>query len=244
MKPGETSNDIPRSMLDSFCNIKHAIYINLDSRPDRRVSFETHFNELKIAYPTEYRFIKDIQRFPAIKNNVNGAIGCSQSHANCIRLAKNNGWDHVLIMEDDVIVNHPEILFHQVNQFLKQFKDNWDVLLLSGNNYPPFKIESPACYRVANCQTTGCYIVRKHYYDTLIRNFEEGVNLLITNPNEKSKYACDVFWKKLQRLDMWYLITPICVTQRPDYSDIEERFVNYDSLMLNLNKHPAPTPKK
>ena len=201
-------DDLPP--LRRFTDIKHAIYINLDSRPDRRAQFESHFEELHRAYPKEYTF-SPIIRFSAIKHE-RGALGCSKSHIECIRLAKQNGWDHVLIMEDDALVKHPAILAHQVNSFLSGFQDNWDVVLFSGNNYPPFKIESPCCFRIANCQTTGCYLVCSRYYDTLLRNFEEGVAHLEANPGDLSSFACDAYWKQLKRADRWYLITPICVT--------------------------------
>lgn len=223
-------------MLRRFSDIKHAIYINLDSRPDRRAQFESHFEELYRGYPTEYTFFP-ITRFSAIKHE-RGAIGCSKSHIECIRYAKQNGWDHVLIMEDDALVKHPAILSHQVTSFLSNFQDNWDVVLFSGNNYPPFKIESPCCFRIANCQTTGCYLVCSRYYDTLLRNFEEGVAQLEANPGDVTSFACDAYWKELQRIDRWYLITPICVTQRPGYSDIEKHFVDYENLMLDLVKNP------
>jgi hypothetical protein len=151
-----------------------------------------------------------------------------------------NGWDHILMLEDDALLIHPEILVHQVSSFLSRFRDEWDVLLFSGNNYPPFKIEAPDCFRVANCQTTGCYLVCSRYYDTLIRNFEEGLEGLMANPGNPEAYACDSFWKRLQREDRWYLITPLCVIQRAGYSDIEKRDVNYESLMTDLvKKKPA-----
>lgn len=223
-------------MIRSFSDIKHAIYINLDSRQDRRALFESHFTELHAKYPNDYTFYPVI-RFSAIKHEF-GAIGCSKSHIECIRLAKTNGWDHLLIMEDDVLIKHPDILVHQVNSFLSRFQDKWDVVLFSGNNYPPFQILSPDCFRVANCLTTGCYLITDRYYDTLLRNFEEGVEKLETNPRNTSEYAVDAYWKQLQRVDRWYLITPICVTQRPGYSDIEKQDVDYEKLMTDLVKKP------
>ena len=143
-------------------------------------------------------------------------------------------------MEDDVLVKHPELLVKQVNSFLATFQDNWDVMLLAGNNYPPFKIEAPYCFKVENCQTATCYLVCSRYYDTLLRNFEEGVAHLETDPGNKkvySLYGCDQYWKKLQRTDKWYLITPTCVTQRPGYSNIENHFVDYEKLMLDSVKN-------
>lgn len=222
-------------MLRKFSDIKHALYINLDSRTDRREMFEKQFEELTSLYPKDFSFTP-VPRFSAIKDEQNGAIGCTKSHIECLRMAKDNGWDHLLILEDDALLIHPEILVHQVSSFLSRFRDEWDVVLFSGNNYPPFKIEAPDCFRIANCQTTGCYLVCSRYYDKLIHNFEDGLRELIANPGNAAAYACDSYWKRLQREDRWYLITPICIIQRAGYSDIEKRDVNYEKLMTDLVK--------
>ena len=230
-------------MLRTFSDIKYAMYINLDSRNDRRELFEKQFEELTSLYPKDFGFTP-VPRFSAIKDEENGAIGCTKSHIECLQLAKTNGWDHILMLEDDALLIHPEILVHQVNSFLSRFRDEWDVLLFSGNNYPPFKVEAPDCFRVANCQTTGCYLVCSRYYDKLIRNFEEGLKTLIANPGNTVAYACDSYWKRLQQQDRWYLITPLCVIQRAGYSDIEKKNVNYEKLMTDLvKKRPPPGSK-
>jgi hypothetical protein len=221
-------------MLRRFSDIKNAIYINLDTRTDRRALFENQIEELYKQYPSDFTFYP-VARFSAISHK-HGAIGCSKSHIECLRIAKNNGWAHVLIFEDDAQFIHPEILVHQVNSFLSRVRDDWDVVLFSGNNFPPFKIEGPDCFRVANCQTTGCYLVCSRYYDTLIANFQESLAGLIANPENKPEFSCDIYWKRLQRQDRWYLITPICVIQRAGYSDIEKQEVNYEKMMTDLVK--------
>jgi len=227
-------------MLRRFSDIKNAIYINLDSRADRRLLFEKQIEDLHSLYPADFSFYP-ASRFSAFYHHEHGAIGCSMSHLECLRIAKNNGWDHVLIFEDDAHFVHPEVLVHQVDSFLSQVRDEWDVLLLSGNNFPPFKIESPYCFRVGNCQVATCYLVCSRYYDTLIRNFEEGLAGLTANPTNKPEFACDMYWKRLQREHRWFLITPICVIQRPGYSDIEKQDVNYERIMTTLiKKRPLP----
>ena len=40
----------------------------------------------------------------------------------------------------------------------------------------------------------------------------------------------------MQLHDIWYLLTPLTVTQKPDYSDIEKKEINYNILMLDLEK--------
>ena len=56
------------------------------------------------------------------------------------------------------------------------------------------------------------------------------------NPTQKLEYAIDRYWFELQRRDRWFLITPLSVVQREDYSDIEQRFTSYGHLMLDLDK--------
>ena len=46
----------------------------------------------------------------------------------------------------------------------------------------------------------------------------------------------DRYWCKLQLSDIWYLLTPLTVSQKPDYSDIEKKVINYNYLMLDLDK--------
>jgi hypothetical protein len=56
------------------------------------------------------------------------------------------------------------------------------------------------------------------------------------NPDKPIMYAIDKFWFNLQEIDKWYLIIPLTVTQREDYSDIEKRPTNYTPVMLDLDK--------
>lgn len=218
--------------------IKNTIYINLDSRVDRRKLFEKQVDDLHNKYPADFTF-QNVQRFSAIKDPENGLLGCGKSHAECLRIAIAKNWDYVLICEDDAEFIHPETLVKQLNIFLDKYGENWDVILLSGNNYPPYKIEGPECVRIANCNCCTSYIVRREYQSVLLKNFEEGITLFTYNPQHKSKYGCDIYWKKLQSYDRWYLITPICITQRADYSDIERRFVDYNNMILNVEKKPG-----
>ena len=55
-------------------------------------------------------------------------------------------------------------------------------------------------------------------------------------PNQHKIYALDKYWFHLQRIHHWYLIIPLTVTQREDYSDIEKRATNYSRAMLDLDK--------
>ena len=214
-------------MLRNFHDITNVVFINLDSRTDRRTHFESQFGNIRLGLQP--------QRFAAIRN-ADGAIGCSMSHIACMEMAIKKKWDHVLVCEDDATIINPGQLVDQVNHFFNRFNDSWDVLLLAGNNYQPFRQESPEAVRVANCQTATAYLVRRPYFETLLANFREGLGKLKAEPTKQPKYAIDQYWKLLQRTGRWYLIVPISVVQRPDYSDISKQHVNYSDAMMQVDK--------
>ena len=64
----------------------------------------------------------------------------------------------------------------------------------------------------------------------------EGIKLLMKSPEKHVLYAVDKYWFQLQEKHNWYLITPLTVTQRQDYSDIEKRPTNYTKAMIDLDK--------
>lgn len=212
-------------MITSIADIKHTFYINLESRPDRKEFVENQLNSIGIKKPN---------RFNAVKMQ-NGAIGCSVSHLKILEIARDNNWEHILIVEDDILFLNPELFIQQMNGFLGKH-DDFDVLLLAGNNIPPYTPIDECCVQVHSCQTTTGYLVKRHYYNKLIANYRDSLNKLMREPHNYSSFAIDKYWFNLQKTDKWYLIIPLSVTQREDYSNIEKRNVNYTSLMLDLNK--------
>lgn len=206
--------------------IKNAFYINLEERTDRKIHVENQLKNIGIK----------AERFNAIKLS-DGRIGCSMSHLKCLQMAKERGWGHLLIIEDDIEFTNPQVFVQQFNNFLTLTKKtDWDVVLLAGNNMPPYKVVADYCVKVTKCQTTTGYLVNSNYFDTLIENIKEGVKLLMKEPDNHRLYAVDKYWFQLQKKDRWFLITPLTVTQRQDYSNIEKRVTNFVNIMLDLDK--------
>ena len=212
--------------INSLADIKNIFYINLEHRTDRKEHVEKEL--LNIG-------LKEVQRFNAIKME-NGAIGCSMSHLRILQDAQKNNLDHILIVEDDISFLDPELFKNQLNKFFETHKNNWDVVLLAGNNMPPYKNIDDTCIQVSRCQTTTGYIVNGHYIKTLLQNVKIGLTHLINKPTEHAKYAIDKYWFILQQLYKWYLIVPLTVVQREDYSDIEKRVTNFEKHMLDVDK--------
>lgn len=227
--------------IKSITDIKHCLYINLASRPDRKQHIEEELRGVGLN-PT---------RFNAIKLK-NGRIGCSMSHLKCLQIAKKNNWSHVMICEDDLKILNRQTFVNSMNTFFRMHGDGdgdsnshgdnssanntWNVLLLAGNNVPPYKKIDDTCIQVSHCQTTTGYIVKINYYDTLIDNIRTGIENLMKMPDQHIIYAIDKYWIKLQKQHTWYMLAPVVAVQREDYSDIEERKTNYESIMKDLDK--------
>jgi glycosyl transferase family 25 len=205
--------------------LKNTIFINLETRPDRLAHATAELAKIGVVG----------ERFNAIRTK-SGAVGCTLSHIKCLEIAKERGYDHVFICEDDITFNNPALLLANLAKFADNEEIMWDMCLVGANNVPPFQPITDYCIRVFYAQTTTGYIVKNHYYDTLIENFKQSAQKLIQKPGSVKENAIDIYWKRLQKQDYWYMIIPATVTQYANHSDIENRVTDYDRLMLDIEK--------
>jgi len=219
----KNKEEIKDIIVENNILFKNSYYINLDTREDRKVETLKELTDFGIENP---------KRFNAIKHK-HGGIGCSKSHLGVLKEARDNNYPYVAIFEDDVKFLDIVDTHKNINKLLKS-GINWDVLLLSGNNYKPYDVINDDLYRVKNCQCCTAYIVKREYYDTLINHWEYGLKMFIQT-NDYPKYACDQYWKELQKKDNFLLLVPMKVVQRPDHSDIMGGYVDYESIMKDYN---------
>ena len=200
--------------MTALDTIEHVVYINLDERPDRRTLIE---KELAVFPPEK------VQRFKAIKN-VQGALGCTFSHIRILQMAIELGWKNYLVVEDDFMWKNYDTSLPILGGLLK---NPFDVILLGGTAVQYYR----DTLRLHSGQTTTAYIVSSDYYATLLANFKEGcVGLMRTG--SKGGFAIDMYWKRLQLVDRWFVVAPGLCTQRPDVSDIEGRVVDYTRFFI------------
>jgi len=206
---------------------EHTVFINLAERTDRLEHVTAELRKIGISNP---------ERFNAVRTH-HGAVGCSLSHIKCLETAMHRGYPYIFICEDDITFTNVDVFKKSLRKFCRSnyFKE-FDMLMIGGNNAPPFQKTNDYCVRVSNCRTTTGYVVKQRYYSVLLQNFKEGVKHLIREPENKQQYAIDMYWRPLQTNDRWFLLIPLTVVQRSSYSDVEEREVDYGHLMLDLEK--------
>jgi len=195
--------------------IEKVVYINLEHRLDRKERVES---ELKKYFPSE-----KIQRFNAIKDE-RGAVGCTKSHIAVLEMAIQQNWNNVLIVEDDAIWSKFDKGYPVYETLIK---NQFDVITF-GTTYVKYDNTN---YRLLNGQSTTAYLVNKHYYKTLLDNFQYGLKQLIIT-NKLPIYAVDMHWKLLQKTDNWFCIVPSLLVQGLSYSDVQNKDANYLNVFV------------
>ena len=142
--------------------IDKIVYINLDKRPEKN----EHMKKFTSIFPTE-----KIVRFAAIEWNP-GSVGCTKSHIEVMKLAIDNKWKNVLILEDDVVWNRFETGYALLEKLAGQ---EYDVIHL-GPSDPLYDVNTLRLFR-GSC--TSSYLVNGSYIQKLLSNFQEGLDLLI-----------------------------------------------------------------
>jgi GR25 family glycosyltransferase involved in LPS biosynthesis len=191
----------------------HFVYINLDHRMDRRVEMENQFAQLKIS---------NFKRLPATRNKL-GALGCSFSHLDALKVAtKMKGF--TVICEDDA-----EFIISRnvLNELIRDFYNDsrLDVLCLGYNSFNKVKVNSNF-FITSNSQTMVCYLPKEHILNELVKIAEVSINGLASG-GDQEVYAIDQVWKQLQKKFIFAIPIKRSVIQRPSYSDIEQKDVKY-----------------
>jgi glycosyl transferase family 25 len=208
----ETEDDCFKNDYNNIFD--EVFYINLEHRVDRKLEIESELDKIGLKY----------KRFNAIKNK-NGAIGCAKSHLELIKYARDNKLKNILIFEDDFqFIISKDIFWKNINYFINKCVD-YDILLL-GSNYMESNNYDDKLLKIIDAQTASCYLANEKIYDKLIKVWEQGlINLEETNISQL--FACDQSWKILQPEGNWYTFKNKIGIQRPSYSDIEQKIVNY-----------------
>lgn len=133
------------------------VVINLPERTERLAEFFTEFRKL---FNGGFYLEEGIRKEPV-------HLGIAEAHLNCIRNAKRNGWDKVLIMEDDLMIPS-EKAKEYFNEAMQNVPKDWDVLLGGvywlGNEVKVNKYWK----KVAEFCSLHFYLVSSQAYDKLL----------------------------------------------------------------------------
>lgn len=191
------------------------IYINISSRTDRNLSVRSELSKLEDF---------DYSRFDAIKNE-NGALGCALSHLNVLKSWSSNSDSLLMVCEDDIELR---ISNKEFKLLLDNFQNDsfMDVLCLGFNHFNGVNYKQDFVLS-SNIQTTSCYILKPHMRDVLIKVFSDSVEMLEHGVDSRFA-ALDIVWKLIQSKYNFFVTRQRFVIQKPFYSDIQSKEVNYE----------------
>jgi GR25 family glycosyltransferase involved in LPS biosynthesis len=210
---------------------KYHFYINLSERKEKNKYTIEELNRFGINVPN---------RFEAIKHEI-GIVGCVKSHIKCIEIAKERDYPFICIFEDDIVFRNIKKCRKMINKYINY---DYDVLYLGCrvlNNKYEFLTDN--FIKINSAYTTHAYIVKSHYYDTILKNLYQGMNLKIKagkdahDKRQSEEYNIDVYLGKLQKKDKWYTFNPHFVSQKNGYSDNFNVDINFCDEIFNIPIH-------
>jgi hypothetical protein len=137
----------------------------------------------------------------------------------------NSDSETLLTLEDDVMFSNIDYLRDAIHA-IKLHGIKWDVLYLGGNVVGGLpKMIRRNLYKVENVWTTHAVAYTKKAASMLLSNF----------PNENEIMYDTYLGNCLTKLNA-FMIGPMVATQRPDYSDIWQKDVDYTAIFTNSNR--------
>lgn len=207
--------------LSGFQNFEQTYVINLPQRTDR---LDRIRQELRSVGINNFTLVAGVKH-PC------GALGCSLSHIIALQKCLDSSASNCLIIEDDfefsVAFNMSRIL---VDKLFRLPSRVWDVVFLSANIIHDKQTRYGFLRRVLESQTTSGYVVSKQFAPELLKAFTVSARHLANvacDRNAVGMYAVDMYMKRLQPLQRFYVFHPKLGKQREDFSDIEKTSVNY-----------------
>jgi glycosyl transferase family 25 len=204
-------------------NIQRVLYINLARRPDRRAQVIRELQSLRIP---EDKVIR-IEAVDAEESREKAIVSCCRSHIAALECAMRNGWDEVLILEDDFKLVHSAertkarwahfrdmVPTYQVASWahncLRTMGGPHDIQMLGGDD--------AGVARVRYLQTASAYAVRHSAMAELKSTYEDAIARDRPFDRHMTRITGNV---------EWFAFVPALSIQRASFSDIEHRHVNY-----------------
>ena len=201
-------------------SVDRVFVINLDHRPDR---FYSVVRELaRVGVPLDR-----ILRFPACvyagsdDKQVNGQVGCLTSHLQVSRIAADEGFRNVLVVEDDFAfiddVKHVESAVDAF--FARQY--SYDLCLLATSKFGRIKpFDDLVSMPRQECTNSAAYFMSRAGSARLVDCFSDALDQLVAT-GDCMRFAIDRSWSALQG-KRFLVFKRRLGLQLPGFSDIEK----------------------
>jgi GR25 family glycosyltransferase involved in LPS biosynthesis len=190
--------------------------MNLDTTPKCLINLPSRTDRLKLANIQIDSFFdnKAVKYIDGVMDS-KPMIGIATAHLNAIRYAKDNDFDNIIIMEDDVLFRTNAKRYAE--SCFRNLPSDYDILL--GGIYQSNGLTKHNDYWNKTSTFSGLhfYVVNKKAYDKILGNY-------------KYKNHIDRFMAGIGGLDC-YVTNKLFAVQHNGYSDNSKQFCNYEHLL-------------
>jgi GR25 family glycosyltransferase involved in LPS biosynthesis len=198
------------------------IIINLERRKDR---WQEMRQELSKVSCLDYQFFKAIdgQDILPIYNkalDTPNKHACLLSHKKAIQQAKENDYEQVLILEDDIEFCHD--FDKKFNIYYNSLPKDWGIAYLSyavtpaiNHLFPEASLIKDNIYKMNGSLGAWAYLVNNSMYDILINEFD------------REKNFTDNILAEIQKRHNCYCYKPFLVCPKNGVSDTSEAYVEW-----------------
>jgi glycosyl transferase family 25 len=196
------------------------IFINLEKRPDRRREVLQELQKLGVPDNKIFRInaVQGSDACPAYS-------ACTKSHLLAVKLAIDKSFNRVCILEDDFILHISPTEFNRsVGRAFTILGKNFDLLYLSMTPHV-IKVHPKMSnlHKITSSLGTGAMIMNKSFLKKMKSIYEEAL---------KKDIYVDVMIQKHQPAHKMFGFYPPISRQRPGFSDIENKHVDYEKLEM------------
>ncbi len=205
----------PRTIVPNLLTDHYIFTINLPHRTDRAEHINTEMQRIGVEHhlTRAVNGLETAYQGPISK----GAYGCKLSHLKIIRHAKGRAFPYVTIIEDDcVFVEEVET---RLIASLPHIPSDWDILYYGANHRVPPLPVNDHIGRCRHALSTLAYVVRDTVYD-----------LILQKAAELDKEIDLIYAETVHPLCNAYCLVPNLAAQRPGFSDVEGREMDYGHL--------------
>jgi GR25 family glycosyltransferase involved in LPS biosynthesis len=199
---------------------KNIYVINLKERTDRKLHIENQLNKIDC---------KNYKLCEGVNGNLltnptklkNGMFGLVKTYLNIYEEWSKKDAENIFLIEDDCLFL--DDFNKKLEEYINNVPSDWDMLYFGANhNYhggmQTLRINEK-CIKLNNSYTAHCVLLKKKVFEELIENIR---NFSIEN---------DVMMALLQRKYNAYSTSEPLALQIENYSNIENKVVNYDWLI-------------
>lgn len=199
--------------------ISHVVYVNLDSRADRKAQIE---KELAVFDSGHVHRVPGI--VPEVLDMANRNVALAKAHLNAVKLAIDNKWENTLFLEDDVVWANIEKAYPIFEKLVQQ---PYDAIMLGGHHSKYDK----ETFRVTSATNGSAYLLHKSHYKVYFDKLQAMINSFQPGITKHEDVQVDrVVFGPLQKDYNWFLVVPSLMIQLPGYSDRVGETIDFTSV--------------